>query len=794
MSLRTTQQIDKLLVGQIFPRDPNQNFISTGQILVTDNQGKANWTSLSTLGVNYSQFTSLATGEGVIDADQPQTTLNFREGAGVNLQIISNSLYFATTAFTAIDISGGNSLLGSNSSNNIINPRLKFANGQYTKVRGDPGTNTIFIDVDYLSTTQGVPASYSRFIIKNNSTISEPPATESIVLDAVTSSSSLTLIGLDDLQIQVPNLVASRNVVFIGLSTITAAKFSTAYVRATAGLSTLQGEVDIITARQINTAGVQCNQFFPVSSQVWKTSTSFSAFLNYTFEPLHQELATSINATTNNYSTLSSYINLTNTYASILNNNFITVSNTTNITSTNLTTVSNLTITNSTIINSVYSTLSSQLSRTVGSISLSSLVLSTLLVSSIINVSSISVTGQTTLNSTNITGGLIADTVTSVFFGDGSHLTGISGGGGGISYSEFYPISTIAIQASTLTTSFFSTLSSYIRLSAGGISIVPPILSTTLLSTGLLTASNISVAVISTNYGFFSTISAGTIYAKFVGDGSGLTGIVGGSGGISIVPPILSTTLLSTGILTASNISVTTISTNAGSASSFYINKLTTSTVSALLGSFSSLSVSQVYISSLTVDNLTIGNDNGFINMGDVIAASISTILVTTGNLAAVNISTTTMSTTYGFFSTISAGTVYGKFVGDGSGLTGITGSSGGISIVPPVLSTTLLSTGLLTASNISTATISTNYGFFSTLSSGNIYGKHIGDGSGLTNLTTSSLSLSSGNISISTITLMDTTNNSSTGTIFARSSLLYFNSFIIGGASVWQSQLITGS
>jgi hypothetical protein len=312
-------------VGQIFPRDPNQNFISTGQILVTDNQGKANWTSLSTLGVNYSQFTSLATGEGVIDADQPQTTLNFREGAGVNLQIISNSLYFATTAFTAIDISGGNSLLGSNSSNNVINPRLKFANGQYTKVRGDPGTNTIFIDVDYLSTTQGAPASYSRFIIKNNSTISEPPATESIVLDAVTSSSSLTLIGLDDLQIQVPDLVASRNVVYIGLSTITAAKFSTAYVRATAGLSTLQGEVDIISARQINTAGVQCNQFFPVSSQVWKTSTSFSAFLNYTFEPLHQELANSINATTNNYSTLSSYINLTNTYASVLNNNFITV-------------------------------------------------------------------------------------------------------------------------------------------------------------------------------------------------------------------------------------------------------------------------------------------------------------------------------------------------------------------------------------------------------------------------------------------------------------------------------------
>jgi hypothetical protein len=211
-----------------------------------------------------------------------------------------------------------------------------------------------------------------------------------------------------------------------------------------------------------------------------------------------------------------------------------------------------------------------------------------------------------------------------------------------------------------------------------------------------------------------------------------------------------------------------------------------------LLGSFSSLSVSQVYISSLTVDNLTIGNDNGFINMGDIIAGSLSTVLVTAANIVAINISTVSMSTNYGFFSTISAGTVYGKFVGDGSGLTGITGG-GGVAVIPPVLSTTFLSTGFLSARNISAITMSTNYGFFSTISTGSIYGSHIGDGSGLTNLPTSSLSLSSGNISISTITLIDTVNNS-TGTIYERSSLLYFNTFVIGGSYVWTSQLLTGN
>jgi hypothetical protein len=138
------------------------------------------------------------------------------------------------------------------------------------------------------------------------------------------------------------------------------------------------------------------------------------------------------------------------------------------------------------------------------------------------------------------------------------------------------------------------------------------------------------------------------------------------------------------------------ISTNTGFASSFNINRLTTSTTTSLLGSFSSISAGQAYISSLTVDSLFIGNDIGFTNMGDIIATSLSTLQVTTGNLNAINISATRISTSHGFFSTISAGTIYAKFVGDGSGLTGI--ASGGLSIIPPVLSTTFLSTGFLSA------------------------------------------------------------------------------------------------
>jgi hypothetical protein len=394
---------------------------------------------------------------------------------------------------------------------------LKFAAGNNTKVRGDPGTNSIYIDVDYLSTTQGGRATYTSFIIQNNSTYSVPPVAQSLKLDAIVSDASLTLIGIDDLQISNLNLSPTCNVIFIGLSTITAAKFSTVYNQAVVQLSNLSTTVESLNNRQLNIQGVQYGQFYPVSSQTWAMSTTFANFIEYTYTPVQSAISAYIFQDTNN------------------------------------------TITNSTNINSAYSTLSSYISKTSGLVGISALLLSTLVVNSYQStIGSFAVGGQTSLNATSITNGLVADTVTSVFYGDGSHLTGISGGGGGISYLEFYPISTSIVQTSTLTTSFYSTLSSYIK----SISFtIPPNLSTLYLSTGLLTASNISAAAISTNYGFFSTISAGTIFAKFVGDGSQLTGITGG-GGISIVPPFLSTTTLSTGFLTASNISASVLSTN----------------------------------------------------------------------------------------------------------------------------------------------------------------------------------------------------------------------------------------
>ena len=194
----------------------------------------------------------------------------------------------------------------------------------------------------------------------------------------------------------------------------------------------------------------------------------------------------------------------------------------------------------------------------------------------------------------------------------------------------------------------------------------------------LLAVSNISAVTMSTSYGFFSTISAGTVFGRFVGDGSLLTNL----------PVTASLTTVSNNLNTVSN-NLTTVS-----------NNLT------------------------TVSNTGATNTTNITNVSNTVNYL----------LAVSNISAVTMSTSFGFFSTISAGTVFGRFVGDGSLLTGITGG-GGMSYVPPVLSTTLLSTGILTARNISVSVISTGYGFFSTISAGTVFGRFVGDGSGLTGL-----------------------------------------------------------
>ena len=131
-------------------------------------------------------------------------------------------------------------------------------------------------------------------------------------------------------------------------------------------------------------------------------------------------------------------------------------------------------------------------------------------------------------------------------------------------------------------------------------------LSVTTISTNNITANNISTNSISTNFGFFSTISSGFIYGRFIGNGSLLTGLPAAGAGV--------TSTLSTLVFLTSSISSANLTSQQG------------------------------YISSLTVDFLAIGSNTGFINMGDIIATSLSSIAVETQTLTTSNLKVGTVS------------------------------------------------------------------------------------------------------------------------------------------------------
>jgi hypothetical protein len=302
-------------------------------------------------------------------------------------------------------------------------------------------------------------------------------------------------------------------------------------------------------------------------------------------------------------------------------------------------------------------------------------------------------------------------------------------------------------------------------------------MSTLAISTGTLTAGNISAATISTNFGFFSTISSGSIYGRHIGDGSLLTGLP--AGGLTIIPPFLSTTTLSTGFLSASNISTNSISTNQVTSAGISNSGLI-STVGLNVGSLSSINISTLSLAAGSISTIILGAERAFITNlfvgtedfgsaltatsnitqtgGTTVLAGLSVATISTSFLRASNISTNSMSTNFGFFSTISTGSVYGRHIGDGSLLTNL----------PIAGITSTLSTQAFFTSSISTANITSIQGYISSLTVDYLA---IGSNYGYVNLgDVIATSLSS--IAVETQTL--TTSNLKVGTVSSLSFIAF--------------------
>ena len=111
---------------------------------MTDDTGKTIWTTVSTLSRTYAQFTSLSTSQGQVQANSTDSVLNIIGTDGINLNIISNSLYIQGTSFNKISLQDTNcNLQSSNTSNNQINTNLTLEGSDYITIAGNPDTCTL---------------------------------------------------------------------------------------------------------------------------------------------------------------------------------------------------------------------------------------------------------------------------------------------------------------------------------------------------------------------------------------------------------------------------------------------------------------------------------------------------------------------------------------------------------------------------------------------------------------------------------------------------------------------------
>jgi hypothetical protein len=134
---------------------------------------------------------------------------------------------------------------------------------------------------------------------------------------------------------------------------------------------------------------------------------------------------------------------------------------------------------------------------------------------------------------------------------------------------------------------------------------------------------------------------------------------VSGTLGVAQTATFASNITQTGGTTTLAGLSVNTISTQS----------INTSSISSYFFQFQT-----GYISSLTVDNLAIGSNYGFVNMGDIIATSMSTILIQSLTVATSNIQSYTISPGLLTASNVSTNTIYANhYYGDGSSLSGIT-------------------------------------------------------------------------------------------------------------------------
>ena len=223
-SYQTSQYIDTLTVNTIFTKGDSNTNIPAYRVLTTDGVGGTMWMTLSSFQFG-AGFHTILTTTGRYNADSAtDATFSILDGpnAGlINDPTASNTAYLYAKAFGKFDISGGNTLYCYDSNTNTVNSNVLFVGTGGINIKGDPQTNTMFIDGRELPFVSTVPYSFNQMVVYSNAplnTIVGSTVNKSIILQAQGPSSILSFMGED---IVVIDTNYAANQIKIKLSTLT---------------------------------------------------------------------------------------------------------------------------------------------------------------------------------------------------------------------------------------------------------------------------------------------------------------------------------------------------------------------------------------------------------------------------------------------------------------------------------------------------------------------------------------------------------------------------------------------
>lgn len=217
-SSRRTYDTDTITLRTVFAKYSNNNSnIPAMQTLTSDGAGGTFWAIPSSLGI-LPAFNKVQTTAGTFTADLSYNTFGLYAGEGQGMYRTGSNLNLFSKAFTEFDVSGENTI--SAYSNYTLHNHVKLAGQGAISIRGDPATNTIFINgpASQFISTPTFGFSQLKFIDGVSSLTAD---TQKLFGNYFTADSASTLVsfaGQSDLRLSTN---VTTNTVMFSISTFT---------------------------------------------------------------------------------------------------------------------------------------------------------------------------------------------------------------------------------------------------------------------------------------------------------------------------------------------------------------------------------------------------------------------------------------------------------------------------------------------------------------------------------------------------------------------------------------------